>query len=67
CVFPVFRCVLPEGGASPGSMFVSQDVDDLLDQLCRSHMITVFGGAYQVIAHLLFFTLICRILSTVRL
>lgn len=35
--------VLPYGRAAPGSMFVSQDVDYLLDELRGCHMVAVLG------------------------
>lgn len=58
---------IPLCHGTPCSMFISQDVEDLLFQLIGSHMISVLGSTDQVIAHLLFLSPICRILSTVGL
>lgn len=61
---PGAGCVLPCGGASPGAVFVRQDVDDLLDELHGRHMVTVFGCPDQVVAHSLLFPFVRRILCT---
>lgn len=57
----------PLGHCPPGSMLIGQDVEDLLFQLVGSHMISVFGGADQVVAHLLLFPAVCGVLGTVGL
>ena len=59
--------VLPCSRASPGSMFVSQDVDDLLDELCGCHMVAVLGGSDQVVTHFLLVSFLRCVLSAVRL
>lgn len=48
-------------------MFVSQDVDYLLDELRGSHMVAVLGSTDQVVAQFLLVSLVCCILSTVGL
>lgn len=58
---------LPCGGASPGAMFVRQDVDDLLDELHGRHMVAVLGCPDQVVAHSLLVPFVRRILRTGRL
>lgn len=59
--------VLPCGRVSPGSVFVSQNVDYLLDELCCCHMVAVLGCTDQVVTHFLLISLLCGVLSTVRL
>lgn len=56
--------LLPCGGASPGAMFVPQDVDDLLDELHGRHMVAVLGRPDQVVAHSLLGSLVRRVLCT---
>lgn len=56
---------LPDGRASPGSVFVRQDVDDLLDELRGRHVVAVLGRSDQVVAHFLLVSLLCRVLSAV--
>lgn len=56
--------VLPCEGASPGAMFVRQDVDDLLDELHGRHMVAVLGCPDQVVAHSLLVPFVRRILRT---
>jgi len=58
---------LPYGRVSPGSVFVGQDVDDLLDELCGCHVVAVLGCADQVVTHFLLISFLCCILSTVGL
>lgn len=55
---------LPCGKASPGAMFVCQDVDDLLDELHGRHMVAVLGCPDQVVTHPLLFPLVRRVLGT---
>lgn len=55
---------LPCGKASPGTMFVCQDVDDLLDELHGRHVVTVLGCPDQVVTHPLLFPLVRRVLGT---
>lgn len=62
-----FSFVLPYGRASPGSMFVSQDVDYFLDELCGCHVVAVLCCPDQVVTHFLLISLLCCVLSTVRL
>lgn len=57
----------PFGRAAPGAMFVGQDVDYLLDELCGGHVIAVLGRSDQVVAHFLLVSLLRRVLSTGRL
>lgn len=59
--------VLPYGRASPGSMFVRQDVDYLLDELCGRHMVAVLSCSDQVVTYFLLISLLRCILSAVRL
>lgn len=48
-------------------MLVGQDIEDLLFQLVGSHMISVFGGADEVVAHFLLLSAVCGVLGTVGL
>lgn len=48
-------------------MLVGQDIEDLLFQLVGSHMISVFGGADEVVAHFLLLSAVCSVLGTVGL
>lgn len=48
-------------------MLIGQDVEDLLFQLVRSHMISVLGGTDEVVAHFLLLPAIHRVLGAVRL
>lgn len=48
-------------------MLVGQDIENLLFQLVGSHMISVFGGANQVVAHFLLLPAVCGVLGTVGL
>lgn len=56
--------LLPCGNASPGAMFVRQDVDDLLDELHGRHMVAVLGCPDQVVTHSLLLSLVRRVLGT---
>lgn len=48
-------------------MLIGQDVEDLLFQLVRSHMISVLCSTDEVIAHFLLLSPVRSILGTVRL
>lgn len=48
-------------------MFVSQDVDNLLDELRGCHMVAVLGGSDQVVTHFFLVSLFRCVLSAVRL
>lgn len=52
---------------APGSMLVGENVKDLLLELVGRHMVSVLGGADQVITHLLLFPPIRSILGAVGL
>lgn len=48
-------------------MLIGQDVEDLLFQLVGGHVVSVFGGADQVVAHLLLLATVGGVLGAVRL
>lgn len=48
-------------------MFVSQNVDYLLDELCCCHMVTILGRADEMVTHFLLISLLGCILSRVGL
>lgn len=48
-------------------MLIGQNVEDLLFQLVRSHVISVLSGADEVIAHFLLLSPVRSVLGTVRL
>lgn len=48
-------------------MLVGQDIEDLLFQLVGSHVISVFGGADEVVAHFLLLSAVRGVLGTVGL
>lgn len=64
---PHVHTAVPLCYCAPGSMFIGEDVEDLLFQLIGCHMIAVFGGTDEVITHRLFFFPVCRVLCAVRL
>lgn len=59
--------VVPESRAAPSTVFVCEDVYNLLDELGGRDVIPVLGGPDQMIAHLLLITFLSGILSTLRL
>lgn len=48
-------------------MLVGQDIEDLLFQLVGSHVISVLGGADEVVAHFLLLSAVCSVLGAVGL
>lgn len=51
----------------PGSMFVGEDVDDLLFELIGGDAVAVFSSADEVITHLLLLSPVYSVLRAVRL
>lgn len=55
------------GDRAPGPVLVGEDVEDLLLQLVRGHVVPVLGCADEVVAHLLLLSAVSSVLGALRL